>query len=192
MIGVEHRTTAELLAGLALIEASPPDGGALELIVRRPSVEAREVLDVAELSIDEGLVGDCWLTRGSTSSPDGAAVPGRQLTIMNARAIALVAGDRSRWPLAGDQLYVDLDLSDDNLPTGTRLQLGEATIEVSPEPHTGGKKFLERFGRDVSRFINGPVGMRLHLRGINARVITSGAIRTGDQVSKAHLRDRVV
>jgi hypothetical protein len=192
MTGMEHRTTAELLAGLALIEASPPDAGPLELIVRRPSVGEREVLDVAELRTDEGLVGDCWLARGSSSSPDGAAVPGRQLTIMNARAIALFAGDRSRWPLAGDQLYVDLDLSDDNLPPGTRLELGEATIEMSPEPHTGCAKFLERFGRDVSRFINGPEGMRLHLRGRNARVIASGKIRTGDQVSKSEFRHRVV
>lgn len=192
MVGVAHCTTAELLAGLDLIEASPSDDGVLELIVRRPAEGEREVLEVAELSIDEGLVGDCWLARGSRSSPDGAAVPGRQLTIMNARAIALFAGDRARWPLAGDQLYVDLDLSDDNLPAGTRLQLGEATIEVSPEPHTGCAKFLERFGRDVSRFINGPEGMRLHLRGINARLITSGKIRAGDLATKVLLHDRVV
>ena len=192
MVGVAHCTTAELLAGLDLIKASPSDDGVLELIVRRPAEGEREVLEVAELSIDEGLVGDCWLARGSRSSPDGAAVPGRQLTIMNARAIALFAGDRARWPLAGDQLYVDLDLSDDNLPAGTRLQLGEATIEVSPEPHTGCAKFLERFGRDVSRFINGPEGMRLHLRGINARLITSGKIRAGDLATKVLLHDRVV
>jgi hypothetical protein len=181
---VRHLTTDELLANLDHLEASPVDDGEVALIVRRPSVDEREVVDHAELDTVEGLVGDNWLGRGSSSSPDGSAVPGRQLTLMNARAIALFAGDRSRWPLAGDQLYVDLNLSTENLPAGSRLRLGGAVIEISELPHTGCAKFNERFGRDVSRFVNSVDGRRLNLRGVNARIVTSGTVRRGDRVSK--------
>ena len=87
---------------------------------------------------------------------DGSANPDAQLTLMNARVVALVAGERERWPLAGDQLYVDLDLSADNLPPGTRLAVGSAVIEVTPEPHTGCAKFSARFGSEALRFVNSP------------------------------------
>ena len=103
---------------------------------------------------------------------------------MSSRAAALVAGDRERWPLAGDQLYVDLDLSDENLPPGTRLALGSAVLEVTDEPHTGCKKFTARFGLDAMVFVNSPVGRALNLRGINARVVESGTVRVGDAVTK--------
>ena len=183
-MGARHLNTAELEAGLAEIRQSPKDRGTLRLIVRRPRTNEREVIDVGELDLDVGLVGDNWKTKGYYKSPDGAAHPEMQLNVMNARAAALVAQDLSRWPLAGDQLYVDLDLSSANLPPGTRLSVGSAIIEVTAEPHTGCKKFVSRFGADAMKFVNSPVGRELNLRGINAKVVTPGTIRTGDQIEK--------
>ena len=181
---MKHATMAELEAGLENIRQSPTDTGVLALIVRRPQVEAREVLEVGELDLVEGLVGDNWKTRGSSQTADGSAHPDMQLNIMNARVIALVAQKKARWALAGDQLYMDLDLSAENVPPGTRLSLGEAVIEVTDQPHTGCKKFAARFGLDALKFISSPVGKQLQLRGINAKVIRSGAIRVGDTVKK--------
>jgi MOSC domain-containing protein YiiM len=103
---------------------------------------------------------------------------------MNARVIALIAQDEDRWPLAGDQLFVDLDLSKTNLPAGTRLALGSAVIEVTAEPHTGCRKFVDRFGLDAMQFVNSEAGRRLQLRGINAKVVQGGTIRVGDLVRK--------
>jgi len=181
MADVAHRTTDELVAALDDLRGSPTAKGVVELIVRRPAVGEREVLDAAELSVEHGLVGDSWKARGSRHSDDGSAEPDRQLTLMNARAIALFAGDdRARWAEAGDQLYVDLNLSNDNLPAGTRLQVGTAVIEVTDKPHTGCAKFVERFGTDAARFVNSTDGSALNLRGINARVVTAGTVRAGD------------
>jgi hypothetical protein len=182
--GVRHLTTAELEAGLDEILRSPKDEGTLELIVRRPSVDEREVLVEGELDPSEGLVGDSWRERGSSRTPDGSAHPEMQLNIINARAISLVAQDRERWPLAGDQLYLDMDLSRENLPAGTRLALGEALIVVTAPPHTGCKKFVARFGLEAMKFVNSGVGRELNLRGINARVIRRGVIRVGDVARK--------
>ncbi|MDE2722203.1 MAG: MOSC domain-containing protein [Gemmatimonadota bacterium] len=184
---MKHVTMAELEAGLKNIRQSPTDAGVLALIVRRPQVEAREVLEVGELDLFEGLVGDNWKTRGSSQTADGSAHPDMQLNIMNARVIALLAQQKERWALAGDQLYMDLDLSAENVPPGTRLSLGEAVIEVTDQPHTGCKKFAARFGLDALKFISSPVGKQLQLRGINAKVIRSGAIRIGDTVKKVKL-----
>lgn len=179
-----HRSIEELLAGLADVRRSPRDAGRLELIVRRPAVGAREVLDEARLDIADGLVGDTWKERASSRTPDRTPHPDMQLNIINARAIELVAQTKERWPLSGDQLFIDIDLSDANLPAGTRLELGSAVIEVTDQPHTGCSKFAARFGRDAFNFVNSPVGTELHLRGINARVVQPGEIKVGDVVRK--------
>ena len=184
MDGVRHLTMEELEAGLEEICRSPKGEGVLELIVRRPQVGEREVLAEAELDPVEGLLGDCWRTRGSSRTSDGSSHPEMQLNIMNSRVIALVAQERERWPLAGDQLFLDIDLSDENLPAGTRLALGSAVIEITAQPHTGCKKFVARFGQDAMKFVNSPVGRRLHLRGVNARVVQPGVIRVGQVARK--------
>ena len=178
-----HRTPDELEAALDNIRQAPADHGTLELIVRRPAVDEREVLDTGMLSLDEGLVGDTWNQRPSAKTPDGGPLLDAQLNIMNARAIAAIAGPIERWPLAGDQLYIDLDISLETLPPGTRLTIGEATIQVTAEPHTGCAKFSSRFGLNALRFVNSPVGRALNLRGINAKVITPGQITKGDRVT---------
>ncbi len=181
---VKHLTTEELEAGLDVIRRAPKDEGVLELIVRRPQIDEREVMDEAELSLTDGLIGDSWNQRGSSRTPDGSPHPDCQLNIMNSRAAALVAQDKSRWQLAGDQLYVDFDLSDENLSVGTRLSIGSAVIEVTPPPHNGCKKFVSRFGLDAMKFVNSAIGKQLHLRGINARVVEPGIVRVGDSVRK--------
>lgn len=181
---MKHLTTEELEAGLDEIRQSPKDNGILKLIVRRPKENEREVLETGELNITIGLVGDTWNIRKSSRTEDGSAHPDMQLNIMNSRAAALVAQDENRWKLAGDQLYVDIDLSDENLPAGAQIEIGSAIIEVTAQPHTGCKKFVERFGLDAMKFVNSPVGKQLHLRGINAKVIKSGTIRQGDSVKK--------
>jgi hypothetical protein len=183
-VDVKHLTTEELEAGLGHVLLSPKDEGVLELIVRRPRVDEREVLEEGRLDLAEGLVGDSWRERGSSRTPDGSAHPGMQLNVMNSRVLALVAQGRERWRLAGDQLIMDMDLSDENLPPGTRLALGSAVIEVTELPHTGCKKFLARFGLDAMKFVNSPAGRRLRLRGMNAKVVRPGVIRPGDVVRK--------
>ena len=181
---MRHLTTEELTAGLDDIRKSPADSGVLKLIVRRPATDQREVLDEGVLDPSQGLVGDNWLARGSRSTTDGSAHPEMQLNIMNARVIALVAQDPQRWALAGDQLYLDMDLSPENLPPGTRLSIGSAVIEVTAPPHTGCKKFVARFGMDAMLFVNSGIGRQLNLRGINARVVKAGTIRTNDIAEK--------
>lgn len=178
---MEQATAEALEAGLDGVSRSPAGEGTVELIVRRPSVDEREVLEEGDLDLVEGLVGDTWSTRGNGRRPPN---PDAQLTLMNARLIALVAGDREHWPLAGDQLYVDLDLSADNLPPGTRLAVGAAVIEITPEPHTGCGKFSARFGSPALRFINSPQGRALRLRGVNARVVDAGPVRPGEAIRK--------
>jgi hypothetical protein len=180
-----HATADELEAGLDQIRRAPADEGTVELIVRRPAVEEREVLEEGMLDPEHGLVGDCWRTRGSSSTRDGSSNRERQLTLMNARVIALVARDRDRWPLAGDQLYVDLDLSPENMPPGTRLALGSAVIEVTDQLHTGCAKFTARFGSAAIRFVNGKAGRPLRMRGMYAKVVKPGTVRRGDTIRKA-------
>jgi MOSC domain-containing protein YiiM len=182
--GVKHLTLAELEAGLEEIRQSPDDEGVLELIVRRPQIGQREILQKGELDLVEGLVGDNWRIRASSRTPGGSPHPDTQLNIMNSRVIALIAQDKNRWQLAGDQLFIAMDLSAANLPPGTRLALGRAVIEVTAQPHTGCKKFVERFGLAAMKFVNSAVGEQLHLRGINAKVVQPGMIRVGDVAKK--------
>jgi hypothetical protein len=179
-IATRHLTASELEAGLAEISRSPKDSGVLEMIVRRPRVGERESLQDGQLDLADGLVGDSWRTRGGVRPPN----PDAQLTLMNARVAALVSQDKSRWQLAGDQLYVDLDLSEENLPAGTQLAIGSAVIEVTALPHTGCAKFVERFGLDAMTFVNASEHKPKHMRGINTRVVRSGVISVGDRVTK--------
>ena len=185
MANVKHLTLEQMQAGLEHIRQSPKDAGVLQLIVRRPESEQREVLKEGRLDPADGLVGDNWKTRGSRSTSDGSANPAMQLNVMNARVIGLLAQAKERWALAGDQLYVDFDLSEANVPPGTRLAIGSAVIEVTTPPHTGCKKFSARYGPEATKFVNSPEGKQLHLRRINARVVRPGVIRTGDAVKKS-------
>lgn len=178
-----HLTEAELAAGLDHIRQSPRAVGRLELIVRRPAAEARETLAEGALDLATGLVGDNWKDRPSARMANGGPNPEAQLTLMNARVIALLARAPERWPLAGDQLYVDLDLSAANLPPGTRLRIGAAEVVVTAEPHTGCAKFSARFGAAALRFVNGPAHKGLHLRGINCKVVQAGPLRVGDAIT---------
>jgi hypothetical protein len=184
MTSVRHPIPDELQAGLGHVEASPREEGVVELIVRRPEENEREVLDEGFLDTEVGLVGDMWHRRGSSRTPDGGPNPNAQLTLMNARLAALVVGERDRWPLAGDQLYVDLDLSVENLPPGSRLQVGTATVEITADPHTGCAKFSARFGSDALRLINSPAGRALRLRGVNTRIVEAGTVRPGDAIRR--------
>jgi len=154
------------------------------LIVRRPADGQREVLEKGELDLIVGLMGDNWKTRGSRHMPDGSANPNSQITIMNSRVIALLAPEEQHWPLAGDQLYVDFDLSASNIPPGTQLTIGSAIVEVTAQPHAGCKKFADRFGMEAVRYINAPEQKELQLRGINSKVVQPGTIRVGDVVTK--------
>ncbi len=184
---VEHLSSEHLMAGLDRIRASPPDAGRLVLIVRRPAVGERDLPGEAVLDRHAGLVGDNWLARGNAKTPDGSADPDRQVTVMNARMAELVAGGTGRMALAGDQLYIDLDLSVDNLPAGSLLAVGQAVLRVSEAPHTGCAKFMERFGTEAMRFANSRVGRQLRLRGMNTRVVVPGTVRLGDLAVKTSL-----
>jgi hypothetical protein len=168
----------ELRAGLAHILGSPRDEGSVEMVVRRPVEDEREVVTEARIEPGRGVAGDRWVSE-PTPSPEA------EVTLMNARCVALLAGDVERWPLAGDQLYVDMDLSEENLPAGSRLRIGSAILEVSAKPHRGCSKFSSRFGADALRFVNSEEGRAARLRGLNARVVEGGVVRTGDAVTKA-------
>jgi MOSC domain-containing protein YiiM len=181
---VEQRHSRNFEQHLARIGEDSTDGGRLELIVRRPAVDEREVLTEAMLDEADGLVGDGWAARGSRSTPDGSADPDAQLTVMSTRVLEAIEPDRRRWPLAGDQLYVDFDLSLETLPAGSRLAIGTAVIEVSETPHTGCAKFSARFGSEALRWINSPVGRAHRMRGLNARIVEGGMVRTGDAVRR--------
>lgn len=181
---VKHLTMEELEAALDHLRQTPKDDGVVELIVRRPQVDEREVIDEAELDPVRGLLGDNWSVRGSSRTPDGSPHPDMQINIMNARVTALVAQAKERWPLAGDQFYIDMDLSKENLPAGSRIEIGSAVLEVSPYPHLGCHKFVSRFGIDAMKFVNSEVGKQLCLRGINAKIIQGGVVKVGSKARK--------
>ena len=166
---------------LPAIQAAPADTGRVELIVRRPAVDERELLAEAVIDREAGLVGDRWAARDREKTP---VYLSSQLTVISTRVLHAIEPDSSRWPLAGDQLYVDLDLSEANLPAGSRLAVGTSVIEVSETPHTGCAKFGARFGSDALRWINSPIGRSHRMRGLNARVVEPGTVRTGDTIRK--------
>lgn len=183
-ITVRHRSMDEIMEGLHLVRRSPQGVGTLTLAVRRPAVDAREVLSLAELDPDAGLIGDSWSQRPSSRTTDLSPHPDMQLTVINSRFIELIAGpDRDAWALAGDQLYVDLDLSVGAMPAGSRLAIGDrAVIEVTDQPHNGCAKFAARFGRDAHKILWSEEGQRLRLRGLNARVLVGATIKAGGPV----------
>jgi hypothetical protein len=181
----KHITKTEIEARIGHVLESPKDQGTLAMIVRRPKIGKREVISEGILDSGLGLLGDNWLTRGSSRTTDGKGHPEMQLNLMNIRFAELIAGDSSRVPLAGDQMYVDLDLGSANLPTGTILAIGTALIEITSIPHLGCKKFVERFGMDAMMFANSDFGRQHNLRGVNARVVIGGKIAVGNRVIKA-------
>ena len=183
MSEIQYRTADELQAGLDEIGRSPVDDGTLELIVRRPDVDVREVLAEGELDVADGLVGDNWSRRPSSTTADGSPHPDMQLTLINSRLLALISPDPERRALAGDQLAVDLSLSPDDLPVWSRLRIGDAVLEVTDQPHIGCSKFTQRFGLDALRFVNSEEGRAVNLRGINARVVVPGTIHQGDRIT---------
>lgn len=172
---IEYRPMASLVDALDKIAQSPKQEGRVDLIVRRPAVDEREVLEVGELSEAQGLVGDNWRVKGEP-------VLDMQLNIMNSRVIQAICGDIINWPIAGDQFFVDFDLGAENLPAGTQLSLGDAIIEITPEPHMGCKKFTERFGVDAMKFVNSKLHREHNLRGICAKVVKSGRVAVGDSI----------
>ena len=178
---VDERFDPRFDAQLERIREAPADEGRLEFIVRRPPAEgAREILDEAHLDLVVGLVGDRWAARDDRTPIYMMA----QLTLISVRVLAAIEPDRSRWPLAGDQLFVDFDLSVENLPPGARLAIGSAVIEASETPHTGCAKFSARFGSDALRWINSPIGREHRMRGMNARIVEPGIVRAGDTIRK--------
>jgi hypothetical protein len=180
-MGHMHRTTVELSDQLDQILEAPVDEGVIQMIVRRPNHDQREVVDSAKLDPDDGLIGDNWSKR---VGEDGVPHQSSQLTLMNSRVAEAVATTRERWPLAGDQIYVDMDLSVENLPAGSRIRVGDAVVEISDVPHTGCKKFAARFGKEALRFANVGIGKEHRFRGVNAFIVASGEVHTGDRITK--------
>ena len=180
----KHLTLDELKRGLSDILQSPKDVGVLRAIVIRPETDERVSLEECEISPELGVHGDNWAQGCWLSLPDGRPHPDVQVAIMNARTVALIAQQTERWQLAGDNLYVDLDLRAKNLPKGQRLEVGSAVLEITAESHTACKKFAERFGTDAAKFVNSIEGKQLHLRGTYAKIVQAGIIHVGDEIKK--------
>ena len=177
-------TLEELQAGLSDIRQSPTNDGVLQGIVIRPDTNERVSLNQCELSPELGVHGDNWAKGCWKTLQDGRPHPDVQVAIMNARSIELIAQDKDRWQLAGDNLFVDLELTDENLPCGQRLAIGSVVLEITKVAHNGCKKFSERFGKDAVRFVNSDAGKTLHLRGIYAKIVQSGTVKVGDDIKK--------
>jgi len=179
-----HLTETEILDGLMEVRKSPQNNGLLEAIVIRPGSEERLRLQQCRLSPEGGTEGDAWARGCWLKLPDGSPHPDVQICIMNSRMINLVAGAKHRWELAGDNLFVDLDLSRENLQTGQLLSIGECVIEITEQSHNGCAKFSQRFGPSALKFVNSPTGKELRLRGIYAKVIKAGEVRVGNLIIK--------
>jgi hypothetical protein len=183
-----YRTSAELAAGLEHLRRAPSDVGTVRLVVRRPDLGVREILEEGTFDTVDGLLGDSWYSRATSRAIAEGRHLEAQVNVMSARMVALLTEVTQEQSYAGDQLYVDLDISVDNLPTGSRLAFGEpdaggAVLEISAKPHNGCAKFVARFGEEAMLFVNSEVGKQLRLRGFNARVVVTGSIRPGDTVS---------
>lgn len=180
---MDHRPLSHLESQLPHLRSAPRDAGVLALVVRRPGPRKREILAVGTLHPENGLVGDDWAARGRRRGRTTASYAARSITVMSHRMVSLLADTDEDRAWAGDQLYVDLDLSVDNLPAGSRLGVGaDAVIEVSKYPHTGCAKFVERYGADATHFVNTVEGRALRLRGLNGTVTAAGTVRPGDPV----------
>jgi MOSC domain-containing protein YiiM len=178
---LEHLTIEQIEADMPDVFASPKNRGELEAIVVRPESEKRESREAVYLSPEGGVDGDRW---ASSKAQDGGPEPRAQVSLMNARLLKMIARDEKRMPLAGDNLVVDLDLSEANLPVGQKLTVGEVLMEVTDLPHTGCSKFAERFGTDALRYINAAERRSLRLRGLFTRVLEAGTVRVGDIAEK--------
>ncbi len=179
-----HPTLEQLELSLETIAASPSKQGTVELIISRPETGKRVVHTIGNFSKTGGLEGDNWANDCWKTLPDGKSDPIVQIAITNTRLLAAICPDKSRWPLAGDQIYTELNLSKTNLPVGTRLSAGTVILEITQEPHLGCSQYAEHFGKDSLKFTLTPRGRELNLRGIYAKVIKSGSINTGDRISK--------
>ncbi len=179
-----HLSLAELNEGLPEILASPKDNGILRGIVIRPSPGERRELDSCDLSLALGTHGDHWAKGCWKSTEDGKPHPDVQICIMNARCIGLIAQDRDNWAPAGDNLFIDMDLTPGNTPPGTRLAIGSTVLVITDTPHNGCESFISRYGRDACIFVNTGEGKRMRLRGIYGRVIQDGRVTVGDRVTK--------
>jgi hypothetical protein len=180
----EHRSLAELQQGLPVILAAPKDEGVLRAIVVRPAHGERLTPGASEVSLARGVHGDHWEKGCWRTTEDGRPDPDVQICIMSARCIELIAGPIENWPPAGDNLFIDMDLTPANMPPGQRFSIGTALFEITAVPHNGCDQFIARFGRDAVLFVNTGEGKRLRLRGIYARVIRDGRIAAGDRVTK--------
>lgn len=179
-----HLTETEIIAGLDEVKRSPQDHGSLNAIVIRPASDHRISLEQCRLSPEGGTEGDAWARGCWLKLPDGRPHPEVQICIMNSRMIDLVAGDKNRWELAGDNLFIDLDLSRENLQAGQLLSIGECVIEITEQSHNGCSKFSQRFGPSALKVVNSPIGKELRLRGIYAKVVKAGDVRVGDEITK--------
>lgn len=186
--GATHLTTEQIEARLDWVEASPAECGTVEGLCIRPEVNGRQELESCRLSPAEGVDGDFWVRKSFMTLDDGSSDPAVQVAIMNSRAVDVIAGSRDRWKLAGDQLFVDFDLSESNLAPGDRLHVGPAILEITPVPHTGCGMFQERFGAAAVRFYNSKVGKAMRLRGVYAQVVQEGVVSVGDTVRKVDRR----
>ena len=180
----DFKSLSEMESCLDVIRQAPVDEGDVVMIIARPITGGREILERCELNQKSGLLGDNWQARGDKHTVDGTSDTGRQLTIMNARTIRAITDSEARWPDAGDQFFVDFDLSDENLPSGTQLAIGEAVVEVTALPHLGCQKFGDRFGKDANQFVNSNTGKTLNIRGINVKVIKPGSVSKGNSIRK--------